>query len=208
MTTAWQELADSPRWRALVAFVRQWVGPFDATSGMAPERLDAVLQTRRLELPAPIREWYLLAGAWSQGGLCLWIRPSELVVQGGRLTVLTDVEGITAWQVRAADFRHPDPPVFSADDQEQADYAAFTEFVVAMVANDFLFGADEEPAELNAGKARAALQPIVSARYGDVLADGPLASAEVIAYAYADNGPVDGKARTAAGQQLLARLRA
>src|SRR5215467_5205796 len=74
----WSNLASSRRWRGVVSFIRDWVGPFNSAHGMAPEELDEVLRAKSLSLQTALREWYLLAAGWSQGGLNVLIMPREL----------------------------------------------------------------------------------------------------------------------------------
>jgi hypothetical protein len=31
----WQDLANGFRWRGIVAFIRNWIGPFDCDAGMS-----------------------------------------------------------------------------------------------------------------------------------------------------------------------------
>ena len=78
MTPTWNDLANGERWRGVVSFIRNWVGPFDSGHGIAPKDLDLLLRAKPLNLPAAVREWYLLAANWTQHGLNVWIRPREL----------------------------------------------------------------------------------------------------------------------------------
>ena len=46
MTSTWNDLANSPRWRGVVWFIRNWVGPFGSDQGMAADQLDAILHKK------------------------------------------------------------------------------------------------------------------------------------------------------------------
>jgi len=209
MTPSWDDLASSERWRGVVAFIRNWVGPLDHSDGFTSETLDEARQAEPVRLPAAVREWCRLAGNWDQRGLKVWVRPGDLTPEGGVVWVLTDPQGITAWGVRAGDLGADDPPVVSreAGPGEPA-FTTFSGFVGAMVVNDVLFGDPADPpAELSPGLPRGGLTCLAASRVGDYFADGPLGSAEVVVFAYPGDGPVLGKARTAGGRALLQRLR-
>lgn len=209
MMPTWDDLANGARWRGVVSFIRNWVGPFDASHGMPPEELEAILRAKRLDLPAAVREWYRLAGQWDQGGLNVWIRPGELAASDGMVWILTDPHGIIGWGVRAADVETDDPPVWCREGPpNEVDFPTFSQFVAAMVVNDVIL--DHEagaPAELDPGLARTDLTCLVSARCGEYYADAALKSATVVAFAYPARGRLFGKARTPAGEERLQRLR-
>src|SRR5262249_61073093 len=40
VTSTWNDLASSARWRGVVSFIRNWVAPFDSEEGMATDELD------------------------------------------------------------------------------------------------------------------------------------------------------------------------
>jgi len=204
----WSDLATDRRWRGVVTFIRDWVGSFDPACGMSAEELDEVLLRESLALPAAVREWYLLAARWSQGGLNVWISPQKLAAEDGMVEVLTDTQGANRWGVRAADHDIEDPPVYDLDaNPAKIDFPSFTSLVAAMIVNDVIFGSDtDEPVELNPGVARAGLTCFVSTRHGDFYADGVLDAAAVVMFAYPGNGPAYGKTRTHAGHTLLQRF--
>jgi hypothetical protein len=176
---------------------------------MAPEKLDEALRAKSLNLPAAVREWYLLAANWDHGGLSVWIRPQALTACDGMVCVCTDTQGINNWGIRVAHLGIEDPPTFSLEgDSNEIDFPNFTSFVAAMTVNDVLFDYEAEaPVQLDPGSARADLTRLVSARCGDFYLDGSLASATVVAFAYPGNGPVFGKSREPEGHALLQRLR-
>lgn len=208
MTPTWNDLANSARWRGVVSFVRHWVGAFDPVQGMAAEELDSILRAKLLIVPAAVREWYMLAANWSQGGLNVWKRPQGIAICDGIIWVLTDTEGINQWGVRVADFDMEDPPVVSDVTNNEIVARSFSEFVAAMIVNDVLFDhSTEEPIELNPESACAEPMRLFSSCCGDFFADGVLESATVVMFAYKGNGPVFGKSRTTAGSALLQRLR-
>jgi hypothetical protein len=209
MTSIWNDLASSERWRGVVSFIRNWVGPFDAYHGMAADELDMILRGKHLQLPPVVREWYLLAAKRDKGGL-VWIRPDELTLCDGMIWILTDREGINHWGVGIADVEIEDPPVVSYEGNppNAVDFPTFLSFVTAMIANDVLFDYEtEEPVELNPHAACEGMTCIVSARCGDLFADSSLESATIIMFAYPENGPVFGKSRTPAGRARLEGLR-
>lgn len=209
MKPTWSDLANGPRWRGVVSFVHDWVGPFDAKQGMAWEDLNEILDAKSLNLPVAIREWYVLAANWDQGGLAVWIPPQELAASDGMVWILTDMEGITQWGIQVLDFEIEDPPVFSLEEgPSEFDFPSFTSFVAAMIASDVIFDySTEEPIELEPSSVRADLTCLVSGRCGDVYADAALDSATVVAFAYPRGGPAYGRSRTPAGHALLQRLR-
>jgi hypothetical protein len=204
----WSYLATSQRWRGVVSFICDWVGPFDHTCGMSAEELDEILRRESLALPAAVREWYLLAARWGQGGLNVWISPQKLAAEDGMVEVLTDPQAANRWGIRVADHDIDDPPVYDLDAKPtQIDFPSFTSLVAAMIVNDVIFGSDaDEPMELNPGVARAGLTRFVSTRRGDFYADAALDVAAVVMFAYPENGPACGKARTHAGYTLLQRF--
>jgi len=207
MTRTWSDLAASRRWRGVVSFIRDWVGPFDFACGMAAEELDEKLLRESLALPAAVREWYLLAARWSQGGLNVWISPQELATADEMVCVLTVTDGINNWGVRAADHDIDDPPVYDLDaNPTEIDFPSFTLLVAAMIVNDVIFHPATDPVELNPGVARAGLTCLVSTRRGGFYADAALDTAAVVAFAYPGNGPAFGEARTPAGHALLQRF--
>ncbi len=210
MNSAWSQLANGARWRGVVSFIRNWVGPFDSQQGMAPKELDNILRTKSLHLPTAVREWYVLAANWNQGGLGVWIHPRDLTAcaEDGMVWILTDTEGITQWGVRVADLDAEDPPVYSlAAGMDESEFPNFTSFVGAMIVNDLLFADHrEEPVELDPSSARAALHCLVSARCGDFYTDAPLESATVVMFLYPDGAPAYAKSRTPAGRALLEHL--
>lgn len=208
MTPIWDNLATNVRWRGVVCFIRNWVGPFDSEQGMAPEVLDETLSKKRLSLSVAVREWYLLSAKWKQGGMNEWISPQALEACDEFVLILTNTDGINHWGVRVADLDVEDPPVFSLEaSPNEKDFPAFSHFVAAMIVNDVIFDyTTEEPVELNPGFVRANLACFVTARCGDFFADAPLEKATVVAFVYPGNGPAYGKSRTPAGQALLQRL--
>jgi hypothetical protein len=198
------EIAESRRWRGIVGFIQNWIGPFGNSQGMEPAELNAILQARGLSLSEAIQEWCILAANWNQGGINVWIPPSRLVENEGSITVLSDTEGITYWQVACADMHEDDPPVLNG---RYPAFPRFSECVAAMVINDYLFAHDEtdEPIQLRK-EACSALSTLGSSQMGlDFYTDGPLESATVVAFAYPDQ--VLAKARTPAGAAWLERLR-
>jgi hypothetical protein len=207
-TPTWNDLAISARWRGVVSFIRNWVGPFESVQGMAPKDLDLILRGKALNLPTAVREWYLLAANWNQGRLAVWIRAEELAACDGVVWILTDTQGITHWGVRVADLDIEDPPVVSREANIDIVSPSFSKFVAAMIVNDALFDSEfEAPVELVHGSARAEQMCLFSSCFGDFFADGLLESATVVMFAYPGHGPVYGKSRTSAGRELLMRLR-
>jgi hypothetical protein len=209
MTSTWNNLANSPRWRGVVGFIRNWVGRFESDQGMAADQLAMILRQKALILPAAVREWYLLAAHWNQGGLNVWNRPDEITSSEGVLWILTDREGINHWGVRVTDLNMEDPPVVSreGDPPNGLDFPDFSRFVAAMIVNDFLFDYEtEKPVELDRDAAGEGMTCLVSARCGQVLIDAPLESATIVMFAY-PSGPVYGKSRTAEGRARLEELR-
>jgi hypothetical protein len=204
----WSDLAIGWRWRGVASFIRGWVEPFDPACGISAEELDEILLRESLVLPAAVREWYLLAARWSQGGLNVWISPQKLAAEEGMIEVLTDTQGANRWGVRAPDHDIEDPPVYNLDASPiQIDFPSFTSLVAAMFVNDVIFGSDtDEPVELIPDVARAGLTCSVSTRHGDFFADAVLDAAPVVMFAYPGNGPAYGKARTHAGHTLLQRF--
>lgn len=157
-------------------------------------------------LPAAVREWYLLAANWNQGGLNVWYRPEELSVRDEMIAILTDTEGINLWGVCVADLGFEDPPVAS-EASNDIEFPCFSMFVGAMIANDVLVGCKEEPVDLNPDAARAALTcPLVSSGVGNFFADAPLEFATIMMFDYLGNGPALGKSRTPEGVAMLQRL--
>jgi hypothetical protein len=209
MISTWDNLANNPRWRGVVSFIRNWVGPFDSDQGMASDEFDKILRENRLTLPATVREWYLLAANWDQGGLNAWICPQALTISEGAICVLTDTQGVNYWGVRVADLGSEDPPVFVLEaTPDEVAFPSFTSFVAGMIVNDVLFGhATEKPVEVDPRSASANLVCLVSARYGDFYADTTLESATVVIFAYPGADPAFGKSRTPEGQGLLEQLR-
>lgn len=198
------EIAASQRWRGVVGFIENWIGPFDDSSGMDPEELNSVLHSKGISLSEAIQEWCILSANWNQCGINVWIPPSRLEENEGIITVLSDREGISNWHVAGIDMHKVDPPVFSWGEPA---FPSFSEFVAAMVVNDFLFANDEtgEPTEL-AMEARSELAALGTGQLGlDFFTNGPLESATVVAFAYPDK--VLAKARTPAGTAWLARQR-
>jgi hypothetical protein len=210
MTSTWNDLAISPRWRGVVGFIRNWIGPFDSDQGMAANELDVILREKALTLPAVVREWYLLAAHWDQGGLNVWKRPDEIAVSEEVVWILTDRQGINHWGVRISDLDIEDPPVVSyeGDPPNGLDFPNFSRFVAAMIVNDFIFDYETEgPIELNRDAATEEMASLVSARCGQFLMDAPLESATIVVFLYPKNGPVCAKARTPTGRARLERLR-
>jgi hypothetical protein len=206
---AWADLAASDRWNGIVSFIRNWAGRFDSEMGIPPEELDGVLQAARLTLPAAVREWYLLAGRWKQGGLNVWIPPRELAVHDGALGILTDPEGVNLWGVLVKD-TVDDPPAYCLErDPIQLDFPNFSKLVTAMVANDVIFDySDRGPKDLNRTATLGALTRFASmGSGGEYLADRDMSTATVVCYCYPKGGPVCGRSRTPAGLELLERLR-
>lgn len=209
-TSTWNNLANGSRWGGIVAFIRNWVGPFDSSLGMAPDELDVILRAKAMDLPAAVREWYVLAANWDQGGLNAWIRPRELAVQDAMIGIMTDTEGVNCWRVRIADLGIDDPPIVcSEENPDSIVFPNFSGFVAAMIINDVLFAgeAQEGLIELNRDPARDALTRLVPSLYGDFFVDAPLGSATIVMFAYPRNGPVYGKSRTPAGCEILQRFR-
>jgi hypothetical protein len=204
MTSTWNDLASNERWRGVVSFIRNWVGPFDSDMGMPAEELQATLSVNHLSLPASVREWYLLAANWKQGGLGVWIRPQELTATDGVVWLLTDMYGITHWGVRVDDLGKEDPPVVTMEKNNEVVSPRFSEFVALMTVSEVVFDyAVEAPVELNRDAVHADKMRPVSACFGDLYADGKLESATVVMFAYPNDGPVYGKARTAEGRRFL-----
>ena len=207
MMATWNDLANDARWRGVVTFIRNWVGPIDSDQGISPAQLDVILRAKPLNLPTAVREWYLLAGKWNQGGLNVWIHPHELAACDGIVWILTDTAGVNLWGVRVEDLNIEDPPVVSHEKNDDIVSENFSRFVAAMIVNDVLFDySTEEPISLNHDSVHAERMRLFSSCNGDFLADGPLESSTVVIFAYPGNGPVYGKSRTSAGRALLRRL--
>jgi len=68
MKSTWDDLAKSPRWRGVVSFIHNWMGPFDSNKGIARINLMPILNEKGLKLPTAIREWYLLAASGIKAG--------------------------------------------------------------------------------------------------------------------------------------------
>lgn len=208
--STWNTLANGSRWRGTVAFIRNWVGPFDSDLGMTPDELDLILRAKAMNLPTAVREWYVLAAKWDQEGMNVWIRPRELAVQDAMIGILTDTDGVNCWGVRIADLGIEDPPVVCLEENpDSIAFPSFSGFVAAMIINDVLFAeeATEELVGLNRDAALAALTCVTPSRVGDFFVDAPLESATIVMFAYPGNGPAYGKSRTQAGRELLQRLR-
>jgi hypothetical protein len=207
MTSTWNDLSNSERWRGVVSFIRSWVGPFNSEMGMPSKELDATLSANRLSLPTSVREWYLLAANWKQVGLNVWIRPHELTAYDGVVWILTDTHGVTHWGVRVVDLSKEDPPVVTMEKNNEVVSPNFSEFVAFMTVNDVVFDyAVEEPIELNHDATRTDMMRPISACFGDLYADNNLESAAVVMFAYPNDGPVYGKARTSEGRRFLQGL--
>jgi hypothetical protein len=205
MAPTWDDLAGTPRWRGVVAFARNWVGPFGPAHGLDTRELDPVLRAGGLSLPPAVREWYLLAGRWDRCGSNVWIGPEALAAAGGMIWVMTDVEGINRWGVRVDAPAVEDPPVHLEGEPAGAVFVTFSDFVGAMVANDVLFADPADPAaELDPATALAGMTRLVSSRVGEYFADAPLEAATAVLFAYPGGAPVFGKGRGAAGRTRLA----
>ncbi len=206
MVAPWNKLATSGRWHGVVSFIQNWVGPFGPDQGMPPEKLDAILRAKSLDLPAAVCEWYLLAANWHQGGVNVWIPPRDLVADDGIVDVLHDKHGVSEWGVRVEDLKYEDPPIVTNNEIASP---TFSNFVAAMIVNDLLFFDDEsgEPLELKPGTLPLEGMHNVASCGGDFMADGPLESATIVMYAYSHNGPLFGKSRTHEGRTVLSRLR-
>jgi hypothetical protein len=203
--TDWNELANSPRWGGVVAFIRNWIGPFNAKMGMNPEELEAILNGKGLHLPVAVREWQILAANWCPGRLNVWIHPSDLTLRDEAVALLTDTVGATSWEIRLADFHELDPPVYSVEMDCRVS-PSFSKFVAAMTINDVLFGDDEEPEEVRLLAAQQVLTSFLSSPIGDYFTDNDLKTATVLAFAYPNGGFAHAKARTSAGRAVLKRL--
>ncbi len=199
------EIALSNRWRGVVGFIENWIGPFESDQQTTSADLDALLGTNGPCLSEAIQEWCILTANWSQGGLNVWIPQSALAEHDGLINVLTDVEGICRWSVRSKDMANDDPPVIFLDESDG--FQHFSAFVAAMVVSDFLFANDRagEAIELKTA-ALTELTCFASANCGGFYADAALDAATLVAFAY-PSGEVYGKSRTPAGAKLLARLR-
>lgn len=208
MTSTWNELASRQRWRSIVSFIRNWVGPFDAGQGMSMGDLDAKLRTKGLNLPVAVREWYLLGGNWNHPEApTVWIRPEHLEAWDGVFCILTDDPGVTHWGVRITDFSMEDPPVVSVGKNDEVISPTFSDFVATVIVNDVIFDYETEaPVELNRESTWANHVRLVSQFCGGVYADRNLESATIVVFVYPGGGPVFGKSRTPAGRTLLESL--
>jgi hypothetical protein len=158
MTDEWDRLASTKRWRSLVTFIREWVGPFDSRHGMSNAQLQLVLSQHSFASPSTVREWYQLSANWDSHGQNVWIPAQALSVVDDTLPLLTDRDGTSTWGIMAQDLQATDPPVVT-------------------------------------------LEP-----FGDFMADGPLESASVVAFAYPSNGPILCRSRSDAGNALVRKL--
>lgn len=208
MNSTWEDLANSARWRGIVSFIRNWIGPFDSNQGIAPEELDAILRSNSITLPAVVREWYLLATKWNHDGESRWLPPEELMAHEQKMWISFDVHGVSRWGIRISDLGTNDPPVFSDEDTKHLIFSSFSQFVAAMIMNDKLYSdVAEDAVELNPDKVLTALTCVVQSTVGNFYADAPLDRATVIAFSYPRNGPAHGKSRTPDGHALLDQLR-
>jgi hypothetical protein len=170
MALTWNDLATGVRWRGVVSFIRNWVGPFSSELGMAPDELDAILRGKRIDLPQAVREWYLLGVNWDQGGLNVWIRPEALEPYGGMIGILTDHDGVNLWGIRLPDLCVDDPPVASGvGERSEIAFPSFSKFVAAMIMNDVLCATETAgmAVTLNRQSACAALMCFAPSRFGD-----------------------------------------
>ncbi|WP_345322615.1 hypothetical protein [Novipirellula rosea] len=204
MTDEWDRLANTERWRPLVAFIRNWVGSFDSRCGMSEAELHLILSRHSFAIPSAVCEWYQLSSKWDSHGQNLWIPAQELSVVNDALLLLTDEDGISNWGVMSQDLRIDDPPVVPLEPLGETMSLSFSMFVLEMVVNDVIFDNNkDDPAELSA---TSGLSCFASTPVGDFMADGPLESASVIAFAYPSNGPILSRSRSEAGNSLIRNL--
>jgi hypothetical protein len=220
--STWADLANSPRWRSTIVFIRNWIEPFDSDKGMEPDELDSMLRVQNLTLPTSVREWYLLARNWEPVHLNLWIGPEELLAQArsrfaaseGLVCILTDPDGVLHFCLRLKDLHADDPPVCTSEEgEDEIRCEKFSEFVAQMTVNDVISDYRIDPSvELDANSVRAELTPLfpsTSPRFfaERFFADGPLESATIVAYTYGEEGPAFGKSRASDRDPLFERLR-
>jgi hypothetical protein len=161
-----------------------------------------------LLLPPAVREWCLLAARFDQDSLTTWIEPEEFAMHEGTMTVLRDRYFTMFWYIRELDFGCEDPPVFCSEGPTLPNFAHFSEFVTAMVLNGVLCPEERtESIDLSRERARAKLNCLIASSNGELLADGSLETATVIAFAYPADGPVLAASRTQAGRTLIESLR-
>lgn len=176
---------------------------------MSSEELDARLNEEIPNLPTAVREWYILAGNWNQGGLNVWFKPEDLRIadEANVIVLLTDDYGINHWSICVSDVHHEDPPVVLLDVRTYEFVCSrFSEFAATMVMNDFIY-ADEttgDPIELDPNSVRATLTCPFPSRSA-YFTDAPLESATIVAYVY-PSSTAQGKSRTPEGRALLESL--
>jgi hypothetical protein len=204
MTDEWDRLASTKRWRSLVTFIREWVGPFDSRHGMSNAQLQLMLSQHSFAIPSAVREWYQLSAKWDSHGQNVWIPARELSVVDDTLPLLTDRDGTSTWGIMAQDLQAADPPVVTLEPFGETMSPSFTLFVLEMVVNSVIFDwGKDDPVELSSS---SGLTCFASTPFGDFMADGPLESASVVAFAYPSNGPILCRSRSDAGNSLVRKL--
>lgn len=112
-------LKESQAWQPVVRLIDGWAkAQLDSTSGYSSQELDHFSQTRGVRFPAPLREWWRLAGRhpFVQPGLlsdnALFVGPHHPNLVGDLLVVaVDDVQTQSCNGIHIDFLSEPDPPV-------------------------------------------------------------------------------------------------
>jgi uncharacterized protein (TIGR02996 family) len=103
------------RWRLVEEFMETWYSPLEPGDGCSQTELAAAERRLGCQLPAALREWYLLAGnrqdVWSKQDHLVALTGLEIEPQHDALMFYYENQGCEAWGIRSRDLRREDPPV-------------------------------------------------------------------------------------------------
>ncbi len=129
------------RWSLLKDFVAEWHRPLQARDGYSARYMEGIERELGFSLPLALRELYEIAG--KRKGIAVgptWnlLFPRELEAEGDYLEFYREGQDVVAWYLKLPEMDQPDPPVYlapfeaDADQQMLLENYTLSEFILQM----------------------------------------------------------------------------
>jgi hypothetical protein len=139
------------RWAMASKIIEDWFGNTPAMEPATAAGIAAAEQRLGLALPTALREWYLELGSsrevWSVQDQLVLI--DELCIEGDRLILFRENQGVVQWGIQSSSLHLPDPPVTVSDPSDPGvrhiAAQSVSEFALQMLALNAKFASHPLP---------------------------------------------------------------